>query len=115
MELKEKSYLIKTAITDDDVADNVVVFGKPYTFEGETYYGVDCSCIDDLTGADLCAINKRLNNSGNVAAVKELDYEFCKLAFTRAANIPVELLDAMPAKEFSKVMRRVSNYFFGEE
>lgn len=114
---KEQGYLLTNPISEENTAENsaLVAFSKPYTFEGTSYTGIDTSCLERLTGADLTAINTSLNKRGNTAPVKEIDYTFLEFAIAKAADVPLEFLEFLPAKEFSKIMRRAQAYFFGED
>ncbi len=114
---KEQGYLLTNLISEETAAENgaLVAFSKPFAFEGTSYTGIDTSCLDRLTGADLTAINTYLNKRGNTVPVKEIDYTFLTLAIAKAADVPVEFFEGLPAKEFSKVMRRAQAYFFGED
>ena len=114
---KEQGYLLTKPISAENTSENsaIVAFSKPFVFEGTSYTGIDTSCLERLTGADLTAINTYLNKRGNTAPVKEIDYTFLEFAVAKAADVPVEFFELLPAKEFSKVMRRAQAYFFGED
>ena len=114
---KEQGYLLTKPISAENTSENsaIVAFSKPFVFEGTSYTGIDTTCLDKLTGADLTAINTYLNKRGNTAPVKEIDYTFLEFAVAKAADVPVEFFELLPAKEFSKVMRRAQAYFFGED
>lgn len=56
-ETKKTEVAVEVLDKDGEVIENeyMVVFNKPYTFEGETYDKIDLSGLDNLTAADMIA------------------------------------------------------------
>jgi hypothetical protein len=93
----------------------VVVFNKPYTFEGQEHKEVDLSGLENLTGADLVAAEKVFATSGNVAAVNELSIGYTSILASKASGKPVEFFEQLPAKEAVKVKNTVGAFLFEED
>lgn len=66
--------------------------------------------LDALTGNDLIAIEDSLRASGQVNLFSQ-SY-FAAIA-ARSAHIPVEILKALPVKDFMKVTSEVINFLGG--
>jgi len=79
--------------------EGVIVFKKPYNFEGKTYASIDLSGIEDLTGEDLLEADRVYSAGGNISPIPELSMGY---AFAIAANVlkqPTQFFDKLPAKE----------------
>lgn len=105
------------ASTEENNEDSmVVVFKKPYRFEGKEYTEVDLSGMDDLTGADMIAINKIMQRtSGGIDVMPEVSVEYAFHFAARAAKLPVEFFTNLPPKESMKVKNRVMGFLFGSD
>ena len=66
--------------------------------------------LDSLTGNDLIAIEDSLRASGSVNLFSQ-SY-FAAIA-ARSAHIPVEVLKALPVRDFMKVTSEVINFLGG--
>lgn len=84
-------------------------FAKPFSYEGADYAELDLD-IENMTGQDLADIKRTWAASGNFSPVPTADMDFCAIAAAHAAKVPVDLLYALPAKEFNKVTQAVFNF-----
>lgn len=93
----------------------VVVFNKPYTFEGKTYDKIDLSGLDDLTAADMIAANKVLDRTGSFTFLPEMSLEYACIIAAKAADLPIEFFKGLHPKEAVKVKNRVTAFFYGTD
>ena len=93
----------------------LVVFRKPFVFEGETYESVDLSGLEDLSAADMIAANKIMERGGTVNVLPEMSLEYACIISARATRMPVEFFRALPPKEALKVKKRVTNFLYAED
>ena len=118
MELVEE--VVENA-TSSDVEENdevsmVVKFNKPYHFEGKEYTEIDLTCMEDLTGADMIAINKIMQRtSAGIDVMPEVSVEYAFHFAARAAKLPLEFFTNLPTKESMKVKNRVMGFLFGSD
>lgn len=99
---------------DAAVEDNFIVnLRKTYVFEGKAYEKIDLSGMENLTGADLIAINKILQRSGY--PVPETSMEYALHFAARSAQLPVEFFTGLASKEAMVVKNKVMNFLFGSD
>lgn len=104
------------SIVENDEVNMVVKFKKPYRFEGREYTEIDLSCMEDLTGADMIAINKIMQRtSAGIDVMPEVSVEYAFYFAAKAAKLPVEFFTNLPPKESIKVKNRVMSFLFGSE
>lgn len=83
---------------------------KPFTFEGKTYTEFPFD-LEALTGEDLISCERLMNTITNeFVLAKSISMVFQLTIASRAAKVPPEVLQALPAKEFSRMMQRVQNF-----
>ena len=88
----------------------VITFNKPYKFEGTEYNEIDLSKIEDLTAADLEAVDKIFITSGSVDALKEMSISYACILASKVASKPLEFFRNLPAKEGMKLKTLVTNF-----
>ena len=93
----------------------LVVFWRPFVFEGKTYESVDLSGLEDLSAADMIAANKIMERGGTVNVLPEMSLEYACIISARATRMPVEFFRALPPKDALKVKNRVTNFLYGED
>ena len=93
----------------------LVFFKKPFTFEGVSYESVDLSGLENLSAADMIAVNKTIERGGTVNVLPEMSLEYACLISARASGKPVEFFKALPPKEALKIKNRVTNFLYGED
>lgn len=107
-----------TASFDEETNEEegmVIKFKKPYSFEGKEYTEIDLSGMDDLTGADMIAVNKimKRNGGGGIDVMPEVSLEYACVLASKAAKLPVEFFTGLPPREAMKVKNRVMGFLFG--
>lgn len=102
------------AVVDD--SDMVIKFRKPYYFEGKEYTELDLSGMDNMTGADMIAVNKIMQrSSAGIDVMPEVSVEYAFYFAAKAAKLPVEFFNGLPPKESMKVKNRVMGFLFGSD
>ena len=106
-----------TASADVEVNEDemVVKFKKPYIFEKKEYTEIDLSGLDDLSAADMIAVNKYMSRSGGggIDVMPEVSLEYACVLASKAAKLPVEFFTGLPPREAMKVKNRVMGFLFG--
>lgn len=102
---------------DGEVVENeyVVVFNKPYSFEGTIYEKVDLSGLDNLTAADMIAANRVLDRTGSFTFLPEMSLEYACIIAAKAAGLPIEFFKGLHPREAVKVKNRVTAFFYGTD
>lgn len=97
--------------------NRTVKFNKPYFFEGKQYFEIDLSGMEDLTGADMIAVNKIMarTSTGIIDVMPEVSLEYACHIAAKAAKMPVEFFTQLPPKEAMKIKNRVMAFFFGSD
>lgn len=125
--MDKKSTMMESKAVEDTALDNetaeeleersmVIKFKKPYRFEGKEYTELDLSGMDDLTGADMIAVNKIMQrSSGGIDVMPEVSVEYAFYFAARAAKLPVEFFTNLPPRESMKVKNRVMGFLFGSD
>lgn len=93
----------------------VVVFNKPYEFEGQVYDKVDLSGLDDLTANDMIAANRVLDRTGSFTFLPEMSLEYACIIAAKAAKLPVEFFKGLHPREAVKIKNRVTAFFYGAD
>lgn len=98
---------------DDDDAGTYVKFCRPYVFEGETFDGIDASCLDGLSTRDMMEIEKRFYKLGITTVNPENTLAYAKTVMQKASGLPIEFFEDLPAKDMMKIKRKIVNFFYG--
>lgn len=93
----------------------VIVFNKPYTFEGQVYEKIDLGGLDNLTAADMMAANKVLDRSGSISFLPEMSLQYAVIIASKATKLPIEFFNGMHPKEAVKVKNRVVSFFYAQD
>jgi hypothetical protein len=103
-----------TAAAAEDQEESLVLkFRRPYKFEGVEYGEVDLSGLEDMTAADLCAVERILKKKGIVDPLMEMSLPMaCQLA-SRASGKPVEFFEQIPAREATRLKNLVTGFLYG--
>ena len=111
---QEKELMEQEAAAEEqemDAADFMVVeLSKPYKFEGQEITQLDLNKLEELTGADMIAINRMMKKRGNTDASPEITMEFAFFAAMQATGYPLEFFYGLSMKDCMNVKLRV-NYF----
>lgn len=106
-----------TISQDENEANNefVVVFRKPYSFEGKEYSEIDLSGIENMSGEQLCAAHRLFAKERGVALTPELDPCYAAIVGSLVTGKPIEFFYGLPAKELFQLKKVISGFFFGED
>lgn len=89
----------------------VIVFKKPYVFEGTEYKYIDLSPLRDLSGYDMITAQNRAGIQATVLPEQNLDYLFNLAAI--GTNMPVEFYRGMKLSYAQKVKNAVVGFLGG--
>lgn len=105
---------VKDSGIDDseESLDMYVKFSKPYTFEDDTYDGLDMSCLENLTTRDLADIEKKFYRQGITSMTPENTVTYAKIVAQKATGLPIEFFEQLPLREMMKIKSRVVNFFY---
>lgn len=119
---KDKNLELEAVNTASSEAENiedesmVIKFKKPYRFEGKEYTELDLSGMEDMTGADMIAVNKIMQRtSAGIDVMPEVSVEYAFYFAARAAKLPVEFFTNLPPRESMRVKNRVMGFLFGSD
>lgn len=114
-EIKKVNDEAAEAVSGEEVS-NVITLKKPYKFESKEYTEIDLSGLDELSGADMIAVNHIMQRTSiGIDVMPEVSMEYaCHLA-ARAAKLPVEFFTGLPARELMAVKNRVMGFLFGSD
>ena len=101
----------------EDEEDSLVIkFKKPYQFEGKEYTEIDLSGLEELTAADMIALENQYDRkSPGINVMPEVKVGYAVMMAARAAKLPVEVFNGLPPKEAMKVKNRVMGFLFGSD
>ena len=99
-ETKEKNQEKKTGRVD---------LSNVFTFEGKTYTSLDLD-LENLTGKQMIEAAKEAKGIGIVNPVQEFCPVFLACVAAKAAKVPVDLIESLPAKDFTVVKTTVQNF-----
>ncbi len=105
---------VKDSGIDDseESLDMYVKFSKPYTFEDDTYDGLDMSCLENLTTRDLADIEKKFYRQGITSMTPENTVTYAKIVAQKVTGLPIEFFEQLPLREMMKIKSRVVNFFY---
>ncbi|MNV99782.1 hypothetical protein D3C71_1951920 [compost metagenome] len=79
-------------------------------FEGQTYTEFPFD-LDALTGEDMLSSERLMNTmTHEYVLARTVSMAFQLAVASRAAQVPPDVLRALPAKEFTRMMQRVQNF-----
>lgn len=84
-------------------------FSTPVTFEDVEYTELDLD-LESLKGEDVADAERDWTAAGNFAAIPSISTSFCALIAARASKQPIEMIKALPAREYTKLCQAVSNF-----
>ncbi len=101
---------------DEDEDSPILKLKKPYKFEGKEYSEIDLSGLEDLTAADMIAVNKYMDRtSRGIQVMPEVSLEYACVLASKATQMPIEFFTGLPPKQAIRVKNRVMGFLFGEE
>lgn len=106
----------EAAVEDEDEDSLIIKLKKPYKFEGKEYTEIDLSGLEDLSAADMIAVNKYMDRTATgIQVMPEVSLEYACVFASKAAKLPVEFFTNLPPKQAIKVKNRVMGFLFGAE
>lgn len=109
---------VETKVEDsvDDDESPIVKFKKPYVFEKVEYKEIDLSGLDELTAADMIAVNRLMNRtSPGIDVMPEVSLEYALNIASKATKLPIEFFLGLPPKYATAVKSRVMGFLFGSD
>ena len=106
------------AVTEEDVtteapATSTYTLRRAWSFEGQEVKELDLD-FERLTGEDIISCERQyMQQEGASMLFKDANKEYQAYVVARAAKVPVELIRALPAKEFSLVTLRAQRFLLG--
>ncbi len=98
---------------------NIFKLSKPFTFEGETYTELNLAALEDITGQQLCEVEKMFKKQEdfNLASldVMEYDLNYIFIFYSFALNKPIEFFKALPATDVVKLKYRAIRFLAGSD
>ena len=86
-------------------------FSKPYSFDGDSFDKIDLD-LDALTGDDMLTAEREFTAAGGFGAMMETSKGYLAILAAKAAKVPAEFINGLPAKEFSKITLAVQTFLF---
>lgn len=101
---------VENVLAEKVEKEGVIVFAKPFTFEGKDYEQIDLSGLENLTGDDLLKADQAYAASGNYSPVPELTLAYALSIAATAAGVPHEFFKRIPGKEALKIKNEVVRF-----
>lgn len=86
-----------------------IIFDKPFSFDGKEFKEIDVD-LESLTGRDVSEVKRMWAQAGNFSTVVVTDVDFCAYLGAKAAKMPYEFVEALPAKDYCRLAQSVSNF-----
>lgn len=94
----------------------IIKLKKPYLFEKKEYTEIDLSGLEELTAADMIALENQYDRkSPGINVMPEVKVGYAVMMAARAAKLPVEFFNNLPPKDAMKVKNRVMGFLFGSD
>lgn len=94
--------------------DFIIVFKRPYNFEGKEYKEIDLSGIKNLSTKDLIDADKQFSATGQVALMNEITTGYACIIASKGTGLPIEFFENLPAYEGLKVKNKVMGFLNGQ-
>lgn len=93
----------------DNRAGITIPFRKPFAFEGKEYKEIRLD-LDALSGRDVIDAEAEARAMGVRAIMLESSKAYQAILAAKAAGVAVDFINALPAKEFSRVTGEVQGF-----
>lgn len=101
---------------EDGEESLIIKLKKPYLFERKEYTEIDLSGLEDMTAADMIALENQYDRkSPGINVMPEVKVGYAVMMAARAAKLPVEFFNNLPPKDAMKVKNRVMGFLFGSD
>ena len=84
-------------------------FKKPFEYEGKKYTSINFY-FGKLTGSAMLSIESEMQAKNEYAIDPLLSRNFLSKMASKAGNIPSDVLEAMPLKDFNKITNAARNF-----
>lgn len=115
MEEGKETALVHGAAGDEgkeEVLDLYVKFRNPFSFEDDTYNGIDLSGMENLTSRDLVEIEKRFYRTGVTSFNPENTATYARIVAQRSTGMPIEFFEQLPLRDMLAVKKAVVSFFY---
>ncbi|WP_020621009.1 phage tail assembly protein [Paenibacillus daejeonensis] len=100
-------------VTTETPATSIYTLRRAWSFEGGEVKDLNLD-FDRLTGEDIISCERQyMQLEGASMLFKDANKEYQAYVAARAAKVPVELIRALPAKDFSMVTLRAQRFLLG--
>lgn len=86
-----------------------ITLSKPFSYESKEYVDLTLD-IENMTGEDLETAERLLRATGDTPVVPELSKAYQAILAARAAKVSIEMIRALPAKDYSRVTMAIGNF-----
>ncbi|MCM0759610.1 phage tail assembly protein [Sporomusa sphaeroides DSM 2875] len=93
----------------ENTAEIIIPFRKPFTFEGKEYTEIRLD-LDALSGKDVIDAEAEARAMGIRAIMLESSKAYQAILAAKAAGVTIDMIQALPAKEFSSVTGSVQGF-----
>lgn len=90
---------------------NIIILKKPFDYEGTLYTEIKLD-LDSLTGKDMISAEAEARVMGDRTVMLEASKTYHMIVAAKAAKLPVDFFEQLPAKEFTRVTAHVQNFLF---
>lgn len=87
----------------------VYKLSKPMKWMKTTYTELDLD-FESLTGKDFEAIDDELAGLGIIIATPQINHRYQRMLAARAAKVPNDMLENLPARDYNKVTVAARNF-----
>ncbi len=117
LESENPAVLAESEDTENSEEENLIIqLKKPYLFEGKEYAEIDLTSLDDMTAADMIALeNQYTKRNPGINVMPEVRVEYAMMMAARATKLPIEFFHRLPQREVVKVKNRVMGFLFGSD
>lgn len=92
----------------------IISLSKPLSVRGDTLSELDLD-LDNLTGKDLIDIENSLRMKGRNTGAWDMSRSFMIRVAAQALKLPPETLEALPIRDFTKIIDQVLLFFAGQD
>lgn len=106
---------VETSLGEVVEDDTILVLKKPITFEGKEYKKIDLSELENITAKDMVEIGKILDKGGSISFAPETTLWYACIIASRAAKLPIELLNMLGARDALRLKNKVIGFLYGQD
>ena len=93
-----------------DAPDTYIhTFRKPFEYEGKKYTSINFY-FGDLTGRAMLSIESEMQANNEYALDPLLSRNFLSKMASKAGNVPSDVLESMPLRDFNKITNAARNF-----